>query len=247
MKNILYKIVNKIACILKPDAAVKNDIILINDEYINWLSFANAGMLQRGNLYCFDYAVKNIPSDNPILEIGAFCGLSTNIISYYKHMHKKNNKTYVIDKWIFEDNGSKEYIGFSEVKHADYKNFVKESFLRNVYFFSGNDLPVTFELFSDDFFSKWYDNNLTEDISGNKIQPGGKFSFVFIDGNHSYDYAKRDFINADKFLDINGFILFDDSFDNSIFEVNRLTKEILLDKRYKLICKNPNYFFQKIE
>ena len=39
-------------------------------QYINWLSFANVGMLNRGSIYCMDLAVKNQPSKNHVLKIG---------------------------------------------------------------------------------------------------------------------------------------------------------------------------------
>ena len=63
----------------------------ITDEYVKWLCFANAGMLDRGNLYCFDLAIRNLPSDAPMVEIGSFCGLSTNLIAHYKYKHGKTN------------------------------------------------------------------------------------------------------------------------------------------------------------
>src|SRR5687767_3117074 len=50
-------------------------------EYMSWLSFANAGMLTPGNVDCFDYAIRNLPSSAPLVEIGSFCGLSTNAIT----------------------------------------------------------------------------------------------------------------------------------------------------------------------
>jgi hypothetical protein len=59
------------------------NMIDISDDYINWLSFANSGMLHRGNLYCFDYAIEHLPTEAPIIEIGSFCGLSANVITYY--------------------------------------------------------------------------------------------------------------------------------------------------------------------
>ena len=42
----------------------------ISEEYIDWLCFANAGMLSRGNLYCFDYAMRHLPTEDPVVEIG---------------------------------------------------------------------------------------------------------------------------------------------------------------------------------
>jgi hypothetical protein len=51
------------------------------DEFVKWLCFANAGMLDSGNLYCIEHAVRNLPSEAPVVEIGSFCGLSTNVIA----------------------------------------------------------------------------------------------------------------------------------------------------------------------
>jgi hypothetical protein len=76
---------------------------------------------------------------------------------------------------------------------------------------------------------------------------GGKIAFCYIDGNHSYQFAKRDFENADKFLEIHGFILFDDSSDDSVFGCKNLMPEIIQSERYELVCKNPNYFFKKLK
>ena len=41
-------------------------------EFISWLKFANAGMLDNGNLYCFEYAIEHLPSNSPVIEIGSF-------------------------------------------------------------------------------------------------------------------------------------------------------------------------------
>ena len=74
---------------------------------------------------------------------------------------------------------------------------------------------------------------------------GGPISFCFIDGNHAYEYAKRDFEDADEFLERGGFILFDDSSDGSGWEVCEVVKEVAALDRYELVIKNPNYFFRK--
>ena len=75
---------------------------------------------------------------------------------------------------------------------------------------------------------------------------GGTISFAYIDGNHTYDFAKRDFENADKYLEVGGVILFDDSSDDSIWEVNKVIEEIKKEGRYEIIIKNPNYLIKKI-
>jgi hypothetical protein len=219
--------------------------LTVYDEYIDWLSFANAGMLDKGNLYCFDYAIKNLPSSNPIVEIGSFCGLSTNIISYFLTKYKKTNRIFSSDAWIFEGS-QKKVLGSSAITHAEYRQFVKESFMRNVSMFSREHLPFTIEQVSDDFFQSWNEKRKLKDVFGRDVGLGGPIGFCYIDGNHEYDFAKRDFENADKFLEKGGFLFFDDSSDSSDFGCAKLMKEILKDKRYKLIIKNPNYLFQKI-
>ena len=75
---------------------------------------------------------------------------------------------------------------------------------------------------------------------------GGEISFCYIDGNHTYDFAKRDFENLDPYLELGGLVLFDDSSDLDTFGLTRLMKEIKRNKKYELVMKNPNYLFKKI-
>jgi len=216
-------------------------------EYITWLSFANPGMLHRGNVDCMDYAIRHLPSRAPIMEIGSFCGLSTNVITHLKEKHNVSNPLVTCDKWIFEGAENGGPLGDSRtVMHDDYKKFVKDSFLRNVRMFSRADLPFTIELFSDDLFKAWAHGDLCKDVFGRETRLGGPISFCYIDGNHTYEYARRDFENCDRFLELGGFILFDDSADDSEWEVRRVVHEVAESGRYTLIAKAPNYFFQKI-
>ena len=216
----------------------------VNDDYLSWLSFANAGMLNPGNTFAFDHAIKNLPGDEPIIEIGSFCGLSTNAISYLLKKHKRHNKIISSDKWIFEGSENK-YLGSSGIPHEEYRNFVKESFIRNVSFFSKDNLPYTIEVFSDEFFELWNKGNEVEDVFGRKIRMGGSISFAYIDGNHSYDFTKRDFVNTDKYLVRNGFVLFDDTSLASTFGCAEFMKELEKNPQYELVMKNPNYLFKK--
>ena len=220
-------------------------IIDISDEYVNWLCFANSGMLLRGNLYCIDFAIRNLPTNDPIIEIGSFCGLSTNLISYYKERNKARNPLITCDRWEFEGGNGPASVGESSISHAEYREFVKETFRRNVSFFSKFELPFTFEMVSDEFFQAWKELREASDVFGRTLRLGGPISFCYIDGNHSYDYALRDFLNSDDFLVPGGFILFDDSADGSGWEVCRVVTEVLNSKRYDLVIKNPNYFFRK--
>jgi len=219
--------------------------LLITDEYIEWLCFANAGMLNRGNLYCFDFAIRNLPSDAPMLEIGSFCGLSANAITHYKERHGVKNRFITCDKWEFEGS-EKELISESSIRHSEYKEFVKETFIRNVRMFSRDDLPYTVEKFSDEFFESWNREDTVQDVFGRELKLGGTLSFCYIDGNHTYEFVKRDFQNCDAALEKGGFILFDDSADGSQWEVCQLMAEIKAGQDYEVVRRNPNYLFRKL-
>jgi hypothetical protein len=215
--------------------------------FVSWLKFANAGMLDNGNIYCVEYAIENLPSNNPIIEIGSFCGLSTNLISFYLRKFNKPNNLITSDKWIFEGAEVPDaFLEGSNITHNEYKAFVKETYIRNISFFSKDHLPYTIEQFSDDFFKLWSEGKLETDVNGRKIELGGKISFAYIDGNHTYEYAKRDFENVDRYLEIGGFILFDDSADNSGWEVCKVIDEIKKGGKYEIVINNPNYLMKKI-
>lgn len=215
------------------------------NEYINWLTFANAGMLNRGNLLCFDYAISHLPSDSPIIEIGAFCGLSTNLLTYYKRKFGKTNRLFNCDAWLFE--GAEGMVGDSPITHAEYRSFVRETYLRNIRMFSRDDLPHTIQATSDDFFADWSDRKHVTDLFERDVCLGGPISFCYIDGNHSYEFASRDFQNTDRFLEPGGFVLFDDSADGSKWEVTQVVAEVKRLSSYRVVTQNPNYLFQKIE
>jgi hypothetical protein len=218
----------------------------IKDEYIDWLTFANAGMLHKGNIYAMNLALENLPSAAPVLEIGSFCGLSANVISYLLSRHGKNNVIFNCDRWIFEGAENGGNLGKSNISHDKYRDFIKSSYLKNTEFFSSGNMPYTIEKFSAEFFELWEKRGTTTDVFGRNIRLGGEISFCYIDGNHTYQYAKQDFDNIDKHLTLGGYILFDDSSDADPFGLTRLMKEIKKNRRYELVIKNPNYLFRRI-
>ncbi len=219
-------------------------------EFVDWLRYANAGMLMEGNIYSMEYAALHLSSEYPAIEIGSFCGLSTNLINFYLHINGRKNILICSDKWEFENAGApNSMLGGSSVSFADYKVLVKESFIRNTSLFSRNRLDKTFpvEEFSDDLFRLWKQQAAVKDIFGKSITLGGPISFAYIDGNHSYAFAKRDFENVDQYLVAGGFILFDDSGDGSGWEVCRVIDELKQNGRYEVIVHNPNYLVRKIK
>ena len=218
----------------------------IADEYISWLTFANAGMLSKGNIYAMNFAIENIPSSNAVIEIGSFCGLSTNVISYLLLSHGKKNRIFSCDKWFFEGAEDGRNLGKSEISHQAYREFVKSTFMRNVQFFSPKNKPYTIEKSSDEFFELWEKGETIKDVFGRNIQLGGEISFCYIDGNHTYEFAVRDFNNVDQYLESGGYVLFDDSSDVDSFGLTRLMKEIKNNKKYELVMKNPNYLLKKL-
>ena len=85
----------------------------------------------------------------------------------------------------------------------------------------------------------------TQDVFGRSVTLGGSISFCYIDGAHTYEAVKKDFLNCDAVLDVGGFLLFDDS-TIEMFGVRNLMPEILETGRYELIDTNPNHLYRKL-
>jgi len=119
-------------------------------RYLNWMSFANAGMLHAGQRFLIDRAISQLPTDDPVVEIGAFAGLSTNVLIYFLTKHGKPNALYSTDPWVFEGEGV-ETLPEPQIPFDDYRRLVQEQFERNVRFWSGSRLPHAYALASDEF------------------------------------------------------------------------------------------------
>lgn len=234
---------------------LKSDWKDSTDEYLNWLLVTNAGMQHKGNIFCFEEAIRNLSSDEPLIELGAYAGLSANIMTYLLQKHGKKNIVISVDPWIMrghrdgEANVPSAYLkSVGENRHISreaFIDFVKKAYIRNVHFFSTDNLPFAFQLTSDDFFERWSKKETLTDIMNHPFTLGGPIAFAFIDGNHDEDFAQRDFENVDRWLVPGGFILFDNSEDGSPFGSAKVAKRIEKDARYQLIAKNPNRLFRK--
>lgn len=228
----------------------------LHDDYLVWLGWAVPGMLYPGNEYCIDHALRHLPSAAPIVEIGSFCGLSTNLITYLRQKHGVTNRLVTADPWEFQGVEDHHRVGLSQITQREYRRYIKESFVRGAQMFSRGDLPWTVEMLSDDFFAAWAAGQTVTDVFGRTLTLGGPISFCYLDGNHIYDYVRRDFQNCDRFLEPGGFIFFDDSADEgewlveegadpANWTVKQLVHEVQASGRYELVMKNPHYLFRK--
>jgi hypothetical protein len=211
------------------------------------------GMLKEGNISLMDLAIKNMPSEGKVVEIGSYGGLSTNLIIYLMQKHKKNNLFFTCDAWIYE--GINDHLrqmadatidGRADILRTDYSIYLKKAFIHSTTFLSSQNLPYSFHMYSDLFFENWNHSRSEIDVFGRTIEMGGSICFAYIDGGHSYEVAWKDFNNITQHLIKGGFILLDDSADGQNFGSARMMSQIKKDNRFKVIAKNPNYLIQKI-
>ncbi|MEE3717381.1 class I SAM-dependent methyltransferase [Tumidithrix elongata RA019] len=219
-----------------------------SDEYIQWICQILGGWLSagHGNIAAFDYAIKQMPENGAVIEIGSFLGLSTNIIAYLTIKHDRKNPFFSCDPWLFEC--TEEPIGgYFDASRKEYRDYAKKVFEMNLELFSGNRKPYAIEDLSGNFLENWHAKSTAQDVFGRSIEFGGSISFAYIDGAHTYEAAKEDFLGIDRYLLPGGFVLFDDSADDSPFDCKKVVAEVIANPAYELVCKTPNYFFRKIK
>lgn len=210
------------------------------------------GMLHEGNIYLMDFAIKQMPDKGHILEIGSYGGLSTNLMLHLSSKHGRNQKVVSCDPWIYEGYDDFKGVpsttidGREDVTRSDYSKYMKTAFISATKFLNKEQLPHSFQFTSDEFFKRYDAQTLEADVFGRNVLLDQAISFAYIDGNHAYEYAKRDFENVDKYLLKSGFILFDDSIDDSGFGSALFMDEMKKNPNYKLVDKNPNYLFEKL-
>ncbi len=225
-----------------------------SDDFIKRIRYLTIGegMLPEGNIPLMDYAIKNLPQEGCVLEIGSYGGLSTNLIVHLLRKHEKNNTFFTCDAWIYE--GYNDHLqsiteshidGRRDITRSAYSDYMKNAFMNSVQFLSQHHKPFSFHLDSATFFENWSAGKNKIDIFGQPVQLGGKIGFAYIDGGHSYEVAWGDFINVASHLAMHGFILLDDSGDGQNFGSARMMEQIKKDKRFRVIAMKPNYLIQK--
>lgn len=232
-----------------------NKTKLLKDSYIDRLrcSVIGEGMLHAGNPYLMDFAIKNMPLNGIVIEIGVYGGLSTNLLLYLLQKNDKIQKLYGCDAWVYE--GYKDFTGIVEthidgredILRKDYVQYIKDSFLRSVGFLNKDNLPHTCHSTSDDFFTQWSSTNLFTDVFGRNFSISQKISFAYIDGDHSLEQTEKDFNNVAERLLIGGFVLIDDSADGMSFGSASFIKHIRKNPCFEIVTQNPNYLIKKIK
>lgn len=222
---------------------------IIANEYYDalYLTANGATLFVPENLYCIDHAIRNLPTDDPVIEIGSFTGMSTSILTHYLNIHHRKNILFNVDKWEFEEKEKNYYSRVLNVSHGEMKKFIRDSFLRNLQLFNRDRLPNTIELFSDEFFENWRESKTVVDIWGRQATLGGAVSFAYLDGNHQYEYVKRDFENIHRHLVKGGFVFFDDSAVYIKSGVRDFIREVKKRKDYEVVIKNPNYLLRRVK
>lgn len=218
----------------------------IQDPFLDWLLFANAGMLVPGNVAAIRYALARIPSNTAIVEIGAFAGLSANVLGHIRDALCPHINISNCDPWSFEGAESPQsQIGTSTVTYQEYRDYVRSTYIQNVRRFSSR-LPITVEATSIEFFDMWRAGADVDTVFGETASLGGSIGFCYIDGDHTYEAAKQDFLNCSDFLISGGFILFDDSSWTSNFGCRRAALEAAKTRNFKRIRSGPNVLLRRI-
>jgi hypothetical protein len=218
---------------------------LVSDEYVDHIRFIIGGWLLSGNIEAFEFALNEMPEGGAIIEVGSFLGLSTNIIAYGAHKYGRKNPFFNCDPWLFAGRDRPKANYFS-TGTQEYRDWVMTIFKMNIQMFSAPFPPKTIEATSDDFFENWRQGSEVLDIHGKLSILGGAISFAYLDGDHTYEGVRKDFLSVDRHLLPGGFILFDDSADQSSFDgIKQFVSELASNPRYELKLKSPNYLFRK--
>jgi hypothetical protein len=217
---------------------------LASDAYIDWVVRMIGGWLEpgAGNLVSFLYAATHLPEAGAVVEVGSFLGASTNILCYLLERYARRRPLFNCDPWCFE--GTEEPIGgYFDAAQPAWRDYARETFLRNTRIFSASHLPHSLELDSDRFFELWKRGAEVTDLFGRWVRLGGPVGFAYIDGNHTYEQAHKDAENIREHLVPGGLILLDDSGDDSPFGCKRVVPD-LLASGFSVVCSNPNYLLR---
>ena len=207
--------------------------------------------MHPGNIFLISQAIQQMPEGGCVLEIGSYAGLSANLMTYFMQKQQRNATLFCCDAWVYEGFHDEKGMvtpwmdGRDDVKRTEYMAYIKTSYIQAAKLLSEQHLPHAIHLDSDTFFGAWAARETLLDVFERKVKLGGSIAFAYIDGNHAYDFAKRDFENVAKFLLPGGFVLLDDSAKHQAFGSARLAQEIRKHPDFEVVLANPHYLFRK--
>jgi len=222
------------------------------DEYIERVLVTVPGMLHRGNIPLMESAIAAITTEDPVLEIGAYCGQSTVVLSYLLEKHKRKNAIWTVDPFVYlgvhDANPPTDWYlehlpGFGRIARTDFTQFVCASWKRNTSFFCADRDIRLFEQGSSAFFQQIREearSNAQADVSP---KPEPVFAFCVIDGDHSYEAAWLDLNNCIAFTRPGTRILMDDTHPRSSLESARVAREAARLPALHLETREPNAVF----
>jgi hypothetical protein len=222
----------------------------IADDPANfWLKASIPGWLLNGNIEAFEYCIRNLKSEAPVIEIGAHFGLSGNFITRLLRNYGRTNRLFSSDAWAYREYFPKGIL-YDHITPDRYRAFVVEAFKRNAEMFLPEDKPLHLELQSDEFFTAWSVGQAVTTLFGERVVPGGPISMAYIDGSHEYEQCLRDFQNTDRHLEVGGFIVFDDSSKEIAATSHPGSRKVAIEAaalpRYKLVLENPNLTLERV-
>jgi hypothetical protein len=170
------------------------------DPFTHRLAQLVPGMQQRGNLALMRRALKEMPDEGVVLEIGCFAGRSSCLLTYLLDQQERPHRLVACDPWDYTFKGLLDApLGTSAVTGAAWGEHAAHVYREHVAFFCGHRLPHTFRLSSGDLFAQWGEGPL-RDVFGRTVTLTGSIAFAFIDGNHDYAHVGADLRNTDARL-----------------------------------------------
>lgn len=211
----------------------------------------SAGMLHPGNVYLMECAIQNMPDNGAVVEVGLYGGLSTNLIIHLLQRYQRAAAFFGCDAWIYEgyhDQAGQDKTGIDDrpdIPRDIYSAYIREAFMRATQLLSAGRLPGTCHCTFEDFYDQWAKQACATGVFQRTVQLGGPIAFAYIDGNHAYDFVRRDVENTARHLLPGGFMLLDDTADHLPFGSRRLAQEWNRRGDFELVKKNPNYLLRK--
>lgn len=218
------------------------------DPFTHRLAQLVPGMQQRGNLALIRRAIKEMPNEGVVLEIGCFAGRSSCSLTYFLDQEERPHRLVACDPWDYKFKGLLDApLGTSTVTGATWGEHAAHIYREHVAFFCAHRLPHTFRLSSDDLFAQWAVGPLM-DVFGRTVTLTGSIAFAFIDGNHDYAHVSADIRNTDALLLPGGFMLLDDSAClTGAVGVRRAVAEwaSIRKSTYEIVARAPNLLLRK--